>query len=80
MAGGVSSRGNRLDKVGTLVDEDAEISVTGTASRFVSRGGDKLDHALATFVTQGLEILGKGRGRHRGVDGRLHRLPAVAWG
>jgi 23S rRNA (cytidine1920-2'-O)/16S rRNA (cytidine1409-2'-O)-methyltransferase len=57
MAGAVSSGGRKIDKVGTLVERDAEIAVAG-ASRFVSRGGDKLDHALARFATAGLDVTG----------------------
>jgi 23S rRNA (cytidine1920-2'-O)/16S rRNA (cytidine1409-2'-O)-methyltransferase len=58
MAGAVSSAGQRVDKVGTLVDRDADISVAGAASRFVSRGGEKLDGALDHFVAQGLDVKG----------------------
>ena len=57
MAGAVSSGGRRVDKVGTLVDSDAELAVDG-GSRFVSRGGDKLDHALEQFAQAGLEVKG----------------------
>jgi len=58
MAGVVSSDGARVDKVGTLLEHDAALSVAGGTNRFVSRGGDKLDHALAFFVTHGLAIEG----------------------
>lgn len=58
MAGAVSSGGRRLDKVGTLVERNVDIAITGAASRFVSRGGDKLDHALERFAEAGLDVRG----------------------
>ena len=36
-----------VDKPGTRIADDAQIRLKGTARRFVSRGGDKLDGALA---------------------------------
>jgi 23S rRNA (cytidine1920-2'-O)/16S rRNA (cytidine1409-2'-O)-methyltransferase len=57
MAGGVSSAGRRVDKAGTLLDADAELSVA-RSSRFVSRGGEKLDHALTAFAPAGLTVAG----------------------
>src|SRR4051812_6208651 len=57
MAGAVSSGGRRIDKVGTTVDADAELSVA-QSSRFVSRGGEKLDHALTAFAEAGLGVAG----------------------
>jgi len=58
MAGAVSSQGRRVDKVGTLLDRTAELHVSGEASRFVSRGGDKLDAALSAFQAAGLDVAG----------------------
>jgi 23S rRNA (cytidine1920-2'-O)/16S rRNA (cytidine1409-2'-O)-methyltransferase len=58
MAGAVSSGGQRVDKVGTLVARDADVSVVGAASKFVSRGGDKLDAALEHFAQSGLDVSG----------------------
>jgi 23S rRNA (cytidine1920-2'-O)/16S rRNA (cytidine1409-2'-O)-methyltransferase len=58
MAGAVSSGGRRVDKVGTLVAQSADITVAGAGNRFVSRGGDKLDHALERFAEAGLEVRG----------------------
>jgi 23S rRNA (cytidine1920-2'-O)/16S rRNA (cytidine1409-2'-O)-methyltransferase len=58
MAGAVSSGGRRIDKVGTLLEGDAELVVVARSSRFVSRGGDKLDPALAAFSQAGLTIAG----------------------
>jgi 23S rRNA (cytidine1920-2'-O)/16S rRNA (cytidine1409-2'-O)-methyltransferase len=59
MAGLVATRTGRIDKVGTLVAEDAEIHVAEGKPRFVSRGGDKLDHALETFRASGLDVEGR---------------------
>jgi 23S rRNA (cytidine1920-2'-O)/16S rRNA (cytidine1409-2'-O)-methyltransferase len=58
MAGLVTTPRGRIDKVGTLVDADAEITVSAGKSRFVSRGGDKLDGALEAFAAQGLAVTG----------------------
>jgi 23S rRNA (cytidine1920-2'-O)/16S rRNA (cytidine1409-2'-O)-methyltransferase len=48
MAGDVLADGKTVIKAGTLVDENAELSVAGPP-RFVGRGGIKLDHALDVF-------------------------------
>ena len=45
MAGGVLVDGQRVDKAGALISGSAEIEVAGR-SPFVSRGGEKLVHAL----------------------------------
>ncbi|MRG94711.1 TlyA family RNA methyltransferase [Polyangium spumosum] len=58
MAGKVSTEGSRVDKPGALLVPDALLQVAAPP-RFVSRGGDKLDHALATFVAQGLDVTGR---------------------
>jgi 23S rRNA (cytidine1920-2'-O)/16S rRNA (cytidine1409-2'-O)-methyltransferase len=52
MAGEVLVDGRRVDKPGALVSEDAEIEVLGR-SPFVSRGGEKLSHALEQFGVDG---------------------------
>src|SRR5262245_7450787 len=49
MAGEVTANGQVVDKPGTRVAADAELSVRAMP-RFVSSGGEKLDAALATFV------------------------------
>ena len=59
MAGAVSSSGRRIDKVGTLLDADAELAVVARSSAFVSRGGDKLEGALAEFARAGLDVTGR---------------------
>jgi len=56
MAGLVATRTGKIDKVGTLVAEDADIHVAEGKSRFGSRGGDKLDGALETFRAAGLDV------------------------
>jgi 23S rRNA (cytidine1920-2'-O)/16S rRNA (cytidine1409-2'-O)-methyltransferase len=50
LAGHVYVAGNRVDKAGTLVPGDAAIEVRGEASRYVSRGGIKLEGALDAFA------------------------------
>ena len=49
MAGLVFVEGQRSDKPGTPVAEDASVEVRGHALRYVSRGGLKLEKAMATF-------------------------------
>ncbi len=44
-----------FDKAGQQVDEAAELELTATP-RFVSRGGEKLDHALEAF---GVDVAGR---------------------
>ncbi len=48
LAGEVSADGRRVDKAGALVSIDAEIDLKGRAP-YVSRGGEKLAHALDAF-------------------------------
>lgn len=55
MAGAVTSDGRRVDKVGTTLHADADVTVARSA-RFVSRGGEKLDHALTAFAAAGLTV------------------------
>ena len=50
-------------------------SSSSSARRFVSRGGEKLEHALESF---GVGRAGRGLPRRRRLDRRLHRLPAAA--
>ena len=49
MSGLVFVRGQRVDKPGTAVPNDAEIEVRGNALKYVSRGGLKLEKAMAAF-------------------------------
>ncbi|NUQ76563.1 MAG: TlyA family RNA methyltransferase [Polyangiaceae bacterium] len=55
MAGKVSSGPRRIDKPGALLPHDADLTVAA-GPRFVSRGGDKLDHALNAFAQHGLDV------------------------
>ena len=54
MAGRVRVNGQAAPKAGTLVEEDAPLSLSEPA-RYVSRGGEKLEHALDLF---GLDVSG----------------------
>ena len=49
MRGLVFVKGQRVDKPGTAVPHDAEIEVRGNALKYVSRGGLKLEKAMASF-------------------------------
>ncbi len=49
MSGIVFVGGQRVDKAGTSVSRDAEIEVKGNTCPYVSRGGLKLEKALAYF-------------------------------
>jgi 23S rRNA (cytidine1920-2'-O)/16S rRNA (cytidine1409-2'-O)-methyltransferase len=49
LAGEVRVDGERTDKAGTSIAIDAQIEVTSRAQKFVSRGGVKLEGALADF-------------------------------
>ncbi len=49
MSGCVFADGNRIDKPGTNVSDDADIQIKGNALPFVSRGGLKLEKALDVF-------------------------------
>ena len=55
LAGDVMVDGRRVDKVGAMASTDSEIDVRGRAP-YVSRGGEKLVHALDTFK---VEVRGK---------------------
>jgi len=46
MAGNVFVNGVREDKAGTMVKEDCELELKGIASKYVSRGGFKLEKAV----------------------------------
>jgi 23S rRNA (cytidine1920-2'-O)/16S rRNA (cytidine1409-2'-O)-methyltransferase len=50
LAGLVSVAGRRIDKAGTSIPEDAELTVAGRDHPWVSRGGLKLAHALDHFA------------------------------
>ena len=52
MSGLVFVKGQRVDKPGTAVPNDVEIEVRGNVLKYVSRGGLKLEKAMATFPVQ----------------------------
>ena len=56
LAGEVRVNGERSDKAGAQIGEDARIEVTGTSSKYASRGGLKLEGALEDF---GIDVSGK---------------------
>ena len=56
MAGIVYVNDQKADKAGITVKEDDRIEVRGNTLRYVSRGGLKLEKAMASF---GLELEGK---------------------
>lgn len=56
MAGLVLVDGQKVDKAGTMVKEEAELRVLGNALPYVSRGGLKLEKAINEF---GVELAGK---------------------
>jgi 23S rRNA (cytidine1920-2'-O)/16S rRNA (cytidine1409-2'-O)-methyltransferase len=70
----VAGRVPGYDKPGTQVDEDAELSVD-EGPRFVSRGGEKLAHALDVFRVDpaGLETLDVGASTGGFTDVLLQR-------
>ena len=57
LAGEVHTPNARVDKPGALLAEDTPLSVR-QGPRFVSRGGDKLEGALAAFEAGGLDVRG----------------------
>ncbi len=50
LSGDVRVNGNPVNKAGTLIDEDAEIKLTGKDIPYVSRGGLKLEKAIREFT------------------------------
>jgi 23S rRNA (cytidine1920-2'-O)/16S rRNA (cytidine1409-2'-O)-methyltransferase len=53
LAGAVRAAGEPVRKAGDLLDADIELSLRDTPRAYVSRGGDKLAHALSAF---GLDV------------------------
>jgi len=56
LAGQISVNGRVIEKAGTLVSPEAQLALEGEPLRYVSRGGIKLEGALADF---GLDSAGK---------------------
>ncbi len=49
MGGGVYVDGQKVDKAGTLIKSDSEVTIKDSSIKFVSRGGLKLEEALKHF-------------------------------
>ena len=71
MSGLVFVNGQRMDKPGTAVPNDAKIEIHGNTLKYVSRGGLKLEKAMAEFP---IELR-----RHRCLHRRLYGLYAAKW-
>ena len=56
LAGEVRVNGERSEKAGAQIAEDAQIEVSGTSAKYASRGGLKLEGALEDF---GIDVSGK---------------------
>ncbi|HLW43663.1 MAG TPA: TlyA family RNA methyltransferase, partial [Candidatus Acidoferrales bacterium] len=56
LAGEVRVNGERSEKAGAQISEDARIEVSGTSAKYASRGGIKLEGALEDF---GIDVNGK---------------------
>ena len=52
MAGEVWSEGKRLEKPGTKLALDTPLEIRGRQEKFVSRAGEKLEHALVSFAIE----------------------------
>lgn len=75
LAGQILVNGQRMDKAGMLVPEAAEVTFTGNANPFVSRGGLKLVKALEVFAItlSGRRILDLGASTGGFTDCALQR-------
>jgi 23S rRNA (cytidine1920-2'-O)/16S rRNA (cytidine1409-2'-O)-methyltransferase len=75
LAGDVYVAGDRVDKAGTLVADDAAVEVRGIDRPYVSRGGVKLAGALDTFAldVEGLRCLDLGASTGGFTDCLLQR-------
>jgi len=56
LAGEVRVNGERSDKAGVQIGEDARVEVSGTSAKYASRGGLKLEGALEDFS---IDVSGK---------------------
>src|SRR5258706_13472742 len=56
LAGEVRVNGSRSDKAGTQITIDARIEISGSSTKYASRGGLKLEGALEDF---GVNVSGK---------------------
>ena len=70
MSGLVFVNGQRVDKPGTAVPNDAAIEIRGNTLKYVSRGGLKLEKAMAEFPIRAERLrLRRHRRLHRGLYG-----------
>jgi len=56
LAGEVRVNGERSDKAGAQISEDARVEISGASQKYASRGGLKLEGALEDF---GIDVSGK---------------------
>ena len=75
MEGLVYVNGQKADKAGTMIAEDAEIEVRSNAKQFVSRGGKKIEKALGYFAIDpsGLVVMDVGASTGGFTDCLLQR-------
>ncbi|MEM1033389.1 MAG: TlyA family RNA methyltransferase, partial [Myxococcota bacterium] len=59
MAGRAVADDRRIDKAGERIRTDCALRLKGDPSRYVSRGGEKLDRALEVFADDGLTVAGR---------------------
>ena len=80
LAGEVSVGGRAADKPGGLVDSGVELAVA-ERPRYVSRGGDKLSHALGALEVSvdGEEVCDLGSSTGGFVDACCSTAPATWW-
>ena len=77
MSGLVFVDGQRVDKAGTAVPNDAQIEVRGNTLRYVSRGGLKLEKAMTTF---GLKLCNWMAEIERDIDRMKHAKETISVG
>ncbi len=77
MAGQVYVDGQKVDKAGAPVKEEQEIQVRGKTLRYVSRGGLKLEKAMACWP---ISLEGAVCADIGASNWRVHRLHAPEWG
>lgn len=75
MEGLVYVNGQKADKAGTMIAEDAQIEVRSNAKQFVSRGGKKIEKALGHFAIDpaGLVVMDVGASTGGFTDCLLQR-------
>jgi 23S rRNA (cytidine1920-2'-O)/16S rRNA (cytidine1409-2'-O)-methyltransferase len=81
LAGQVIVADNRIDKPGHLVDTACDIRIRGETPRYVSRGGLKLEAALAEFaiIVEGMACLDVGASTGGFTDCLLQHGASRVW-